>query len=91
MRVWIEQDDCTGCGQCPEIAPPVFDMHNDGLAYVKADTKNLEMVNGQPKYRGVLGAVAVREGLEDAVIEAAQECPGDCIYIEVDVAETVAS
>ena len=36
MKVWIDQDLCTGDGLCTEICPSVFEMHNDGLAYVKA-------------------------------------------------------
>ncbi len=35
MKVWIDQDLCTGDGICVEICPSLFDMHEDGLAYVK--------------------------------------------------------
>jgi ferredoxin len=35
MKVWIDQDLCTGDGLCAEIAPDVFTMKNDGLAYVQ--------------------------------------------------------
>ena len=35
MRVWIDQDLCTGDGLCAEIAPDVFTMMPDGLAYVR--------------------------------------------------------
>ena len=31
---------------------------------------------------GASGVVLVAEGLEDAVTEAAEECPGECIFIE---------
>ena len=34
MKVWIDQDLCTGDGLCAEIAPDVFVMDSDGLAYV---------------------------------------------------------
>ena len=42
MKVWIDQDLCTGDGLCEEIAPAVFTLLDDGLAYVKegADVKN---------------------------------------------------
>ena len=30
MKVWIDQDLCTGDGLCAEIAPDVFTMKNDG-------------------------------------------------------------
>ena len=33
MKVWIDQDLCTGDGICAEICPPIFEMHDDGLAY----------------------------------------------------------
>ena len=35
MKVWIDQDLCTGDGLCEEIAPDVFTLLDDGLAYVK--------------------------------------------------------
>jgi ferredoxin len=35
VKVWIDQDLCTGDGICAEICPSVFEMHGDGLAYVK--------------------------------------------------------
>ena len=35
MRVWIDQDLCTGDGICVEISPAIFQMDDDGLAYVK--------------------------------------------------------
>ena len=37
MKVWIDQDLCTGDGICAEICPPIFDMGADGLAYVKEE------------------------------------------------------
>jgi ferredoxin len=33
---------------------------------------------------GASGVAIVAEGLEDAVTEAAEECPGECIFIEVE-------
>ena len=35
MKVWIDQDLCTGDGLCAEICPEVFIMRDDGLAYVQ--------------------------------------------------------
>ena len=37
MKVWIDQDLCTGDGLCEEIAPDVFTLVDDGLAYVVDD------------------------------------------------------
>ena len=39
MKVWIDQDLCTGDGLCEEIAPDVFALLDDGLAYVKEGDK----------------------------------------------------
>ena len=41
MKVWIDQDLCTGDGLCEEIAPTVFTLLDDGLAYVKDGDKVL--------------------------------------------------
>ena len=78
MKVWIDQDLCTGDGLCEEIAPAVFTLLDDGLAYVKQD--------GTPQNNpgGAAGMADVPAELEDAVVEASEECPGECISIERD-------
>ncbi len=78
MKVWIDQDLCTGDGLCAEIAPEVFVLLDDGLAYVKENDK----VSSEPG--GAQGLAAVPAGKEEATIESAEECPGECIFIEVD-------
>ena len=78
MKVWIDQDLCTGDGLCEEIAPDVFTLLDDGLAYVKEGDK----VYSDPG--GAEGLAVVPAGQEEAVIEAAEECPGECIFIEVE-------
>src|SRR3954454_15713072 len=78
MKVWIDQDLCTGDGLCEEIAPDVFTLLDDGLAYVKESGK----VFSDPG--GVEGLAVVPAGQEDGTIESAEECPGECIFIEVD-------
>jgi ferredoxin len=78
MKVWIDQDLCTGDGLCEEIAPDVFTLLDDGLAYVKEGSK----VFSDPG--GVQGLAAVPTGMEEATIESAEECPGECIFIEVE-------
>ena len=37
LKVWIDQDLCTGDGLCAEIAPAIFEMADDGLAHVKEE------------------------------------------------------
>ena len=78
MKVWIDQDLCTGDGLCEEIAPDVFTLLDDGLAYVKESGK----VFSDPG--GVEGLAVVPAGQEDGTIESAEECPCECIFIEVD-------
>lgn len=78
MKVWIDQDLCTGDGLCEEIAPAVFTLLDDGLAYVKEG----EDIKNDPG--GSAGMALVPDDLEDAVVEASEECPGECIFIERD-------
>ncbi|MEA2717265.1 MAG: ferredoxin [Actinomycetota bacterium] len=76
MKVWIDQDLCTGDGLCEEIAPDVFTLLDDGLAYVREGGKTLSP-------GGVEGLAVVPAGQEDGTIESAEECPGECIFIEL--------
>jgi ferredoxin len=78
MKVWIDQDLCTGDGLCEEIAPAVFTLLDDGLAYVKDGDKVLSDPGGAE------GIAPVPAGQEEATIESAEECPGECIFIEVE-------
>ena len=82
MKVWIEQDLCTGDGLCAEICPDIFFMHDDGLAYVKDVDSDGYGSDGAPSSQMAQGQVEVRSALEEAVIDAAEECPGECIFIE---------
>ena len=61
MKVWIDQDLCTGDGLCEEIAPDVFTLLDDGLAYVKEGDK----VFSDPG--GAEGLADVPDGQEEAV------------------------
>jgi ferredoxin len=85
-RVYIDQDLCTGDGLCEEIAPAVFMSHDDGLYYVKNwdDSDDGRDANGAPKLKGASGLAYFTDDLADAVAEAAENCPGACIYIEQD-------
>ena len=46
MKVWIDQDLCTGDGLCEEIAPDVFTLLDDGLAYVREKDKIFATAKG---------------------------------------------
>ena len=82
MKVWIDQDLCTGDGLCEEIAPDVFVGLDDGLFYVKEGDK--VYAESEVNVEGAKGLALVPKGLEEAVIESAEECPGECIMIEPD-------
>ena len=75
MKVWIDQDLCTGDGLCEEIAPAVFTLLDDGLSYVKEGDTVLDNPGGKASL------AAVPAGMEEAVRESAEECPGECIFI----------
>ncbi|NNN13227.1 MAG: ferredoxin [Acidimicrobiaceae bacterium] len=76
MKVWIDQDLCTGDGLCEEIAPAVFTLLDDGLAYVKDGASVLSEPGGSAQMADV------PDDLQDAVVEASEECPGECIFVE---------
>jgi ferredoxin len=76
MMVWVDQDLCTGDGLCCEIAPAVFALSDDGLSYVKDGGRLLANPGGPQALAGVPA------GLEDDVLEAAEQCPGECIFLE---------
>jgi ferredoxin len=80
MKVWIDQDLCTGDGLCEEIAPDVFTLLDDGLAYVVEGDKIFAKAKGNPE--GAEGLAEFSDKMLDAVVESAEECPGECIYIE---------
>jgi ferredoxin len=73
LQVWVDQDLCTGDGLCVQYAPEVFEFDIDGLAYVK-DTGG-ELLQSP----GARTGVPARLRLE--VIDAAKECPGECIHV----------
>ena len=85
MKVWIDQDLCTGDGLCEETAPDVFFGMDDGLFYVKESPENFcteKLFDGVANPGVAEGTARFPDGLVDAVIEAAEECPGECIFIE---------
>ena len=76
MKVWIDQDLCTGDGLCTDHAPEVFVILEDGISYVHDGA----WVGNDPG--GPENLARVPERLVDAVILAADDCPGECIFIE---------
>lgn len=90
MKVWIDQDECMGAGTCEQVAPKVFASRSDGVWVVKEDAAYFgsETVfdGGQGPGRGLDGAggiARVPEPFAELVVEAAEDCPAECIYVEV--------
>ncbi|WP_025274573.1 ferredoxin [Haloglycomyces albus] len=73
LEVLIDQDACTGDGLCVQYATEVFEFDIDGLAYVKGSDGELQTAPGQ--------TVPVPHRLKLDVINAAHDCPGECIYV----------
>jgi ferredoxin len=77
MRVWIDQDLCTGDGLCNDHCPDVFTLLEDGIAYVMEAG---EVLNDPGGSRSM---AYVPHRLHQQVVNAAEECPGECIFIEM--------
>lgn len=86
IKVWIDQDLCTGDGICAEICPKIFEMHDDGLAYVRQvnwpSRFGAHGAGTEPALQGADGLADVPENLLDDAVEAAEACPGECIFFE---------
>ena len=74
LRVWVDQQLCTGDGLCVQYAPEVFEFDIDGLAYVKDADGALRTAAGE--------RVDVPERLRLDVLDSARECPGECIHVD---------
>lgn len=87
--VWIDGDECMGAGTCSQIAPDVFQERKDGTWAVKEDSSHFgETIifdgSSGPGHgpEGLDGKARIPEALLDLVIEAAEACPGECIFVE---------
>jgi ferredoxin len=74
LLVRVDQSLCTGDGLCVQYAPEVFEFDVDGLAYVKDGSGEMQLAEGS--------RVSVPAHLRLEVIDAAKECPGDCIHVQ---------
>jgi ferredoxin len=87
MKVWIDQEACTGDAQCVDVCPEVFFMHDDGggyLAYGREAGDPGCDPGGTPTLRMREGRATVPHAFVDAVLEAADLCPGECIVVDVE-------
>ncbi|MGI9053955.1 MAG: ferredoxin [Ilumatobacteraceae bacterium] len=76
MKVWIDQDCCTGAGLCVDRCPELFIVLEDGIGYVHDGALAITGAE-QP-------SVVVPRRYEHAAIDAVERCPGECIYLEPD-------
>ena len=84
MKVWIDTDLCMGAGTCEMIEPLVFRARPDGLWAVAEPAEHFgtEIVfDGRSAPDARDGVARVIPGFEESVIEAAEECPGECIHL----------
>ncbi len=88
--VWIDPAACMGAGTCSQIAPEVFSARGDGTWVVKEEAVFFGATtvfdgNDAPGHgpEGHHGQARVPHQLIDDVIDAAEECPGECIFVEV--------
>lgn len=81
MHVWIDQDLCTGDGLCTDHCPEIFVILEDGIAYVRDGMD----IGNDPGGAGSM--VPVAPDYQDRVVDSAELCPGECIFIELDEAD----
>lgn len=86
MNVWIDPHECMGAGTCEQIAPEVFHPRGDGTWVVKEDARffgTTRIFDGIDQPGGIAGIARIPDGLFDMVLDAAEQCPGECIHMEV--------
>ena len=79
MKVWIDQDLCTGDGLCEEM-PPTCSPCSTTVS--PTSRRGARSAAAKGNRQGAEGMANIPDGQLDAVIESAEECPGECIYIE---------
>jgi ferredoxin len=79
VRVWIDQDLCTGDGLCTDHCPEVFVLLEDGISYVV--DPDLGVLNDPG---GAESVARVPAKHDPAVVAAADDCPGECIFLDLD-------
>ena len=76
LHVWIDQDLCTGDGLCTDHCPELFVLLEDGISYVCAEGEALNDPGGAES----MAPVPPQHVL--AAVAAAEDCPGECIFLE---------
>ena len=78
MNVWIDPLECMGAGTCEQIAPQVFVDGGDGIWTVKEDRHYF----GVTRVMTSPAPARVPDDLVDLVIDAAEQCPAECIFVD---------
>ena len=78
VKAWIDQSQCIGNGICSEILPESIVLI-DNLAYMRQNGVIFAESEGQPE--GHDGIATIPAELEADLLEAADECPTECIHI----------
>ncbi len=68
VKVSVDEDLCTGCGNCYDLYPEIFEDRGDEISKVKDEL-------------GGNGAILEGE-LAEKAIEAAEDCPGEAIIVK---------
>ena len=76
LHVWIDQDLCTGDGLCTDHCPELFVLLEDGISYVQVDGE----AQNDPGGPGSMAPVGPDQVA--AAVAAAEDCPGECIFLE---------
>lgn len=84
MRVTIDRERCTSVGLCNELEPEVFILdRQDSLVRFRAiGAPACKECGHKPEIDTESLSIEIPAGLEDRVIEAANECPSNAISIQ---------
>lgn len=77
LHVWIDQDLCTGDGLCTDHCPELFVLLEDGISYVVGPDGQARNDPG-----GSQSMAPVADHQVTAAVGAAEDCPGECIFLE---------
>jgi ferredoxin len=78
VKIWIETTECMGAGTCEQIAPAAFAATPDGVWTVKEDATYF----GTTKVMSSREAARVPDAIADDVLDAIEQCPAECIFVE---------
>ncbi len=63
----VNQETCIACGECVDIAPDIYDVNDEGIAYVILDDNK--------------GTSSIPEELWEDVEDAFESCPSESVHV----------